>query len=76
MSLLRPEVQELSVLSENRTEKVKVNFKGFFKGEKDIKNRGKTNPSGLVGVLLSTAFPLHPDCCHYCQLAQHMAHGT
>lgn len=38
--------------------------------------RGKTKTSGLVGVLLSTAFLLHPDCCHYCQLAQHMAHGT
>lgn len=39
-------------------------------------NGGKAKTSGLVGVLLSTAFPLHPDCCHYCQLAQHMAHGT
>lgn len=39
-------------------------------------NTGKTKPSALVGVLLFTAFPLHPDRYDYCQLAQHMAHET
>lgn len=39
-------------------------------------NTVKTKPSAAVGVLLSAAFPLQPDRYDYCQLAQHMAHGT
>lgn len=63
-------------LSEHRNSRWVFLCLFLFLGGKGTTSTDKTKPSGLVGALLLTAFPLDPDHYVYCQLAPHMAHGT
>lgn len=67
----------LPASSDKKDRESQVGLLLFFLRRKKIPStEAKQNHLVWSVCFFSTAFPLHSDCCRYCLLAQHMAHGT